>query len=492
MIGNARTVLVLALALGAIACGGSGDEGEGGAGGDAGGGSGGTGEAGTGGLPADPEPPVLDAAEARVTGRTGRDLRVTVQGTDPNGDVAMIRLRLLDGAGDEIPVVDVDGDDVPDSGALPAPLAVSVAGQETFNASSTLYRIYLRVPTVVSVAVRLVDAHGLESEEQIVEIATQPMRAAGEACDPAAVLDRCEDGQGCRGEPPLCQEGLAPEILRFAYVKTSDFPRILIEGAEPEDDLSMVRLGFLDSRGESMAVDLDGDDVTDGSSFEIDSSWLARDGAFFLEVEPMQGFDALVPQLSAVATDAGGRSSAAVQAKATKAPTRSRSQSCDPRGFDVCGSGLVCSPGLVGATNQCETLSRVRDLRIEAGPVLDPSLGHSLFVGYADGSSVYDAPVGCSTGDPTGRPEGIARLHLGVPAARLTLSTASWWTDFDTTVYLLPAEATTSASALGCGDDGPTGSASLLELANVPAGDYLVVVDSWNQGGSFELSVTAE
>ncbi len=491
------TTIILAVLL-ATACGG-GSEGAGGTGsgdgGSGGGGSGGSGggTGGTGWTPVEPVPPVASSAEARVVGSSGRDLQVSVAGADPDGDVVSIRLRLLDGAGADLPVVDLDGDGEPDSSLLSATPSASLSGQEAFTATATVHRLYLVAPTLVSVGVRLVDVYGLMSEERIVPILTQPIRAPGESCDPAAVVDRCETGKGCYGDSPICQEGRAPEITRFAYVRTSTSPRILIEGTEPEDDLASLRLGFLNSRGEAIQVDLDGDDLVDGDSLDLSLVGYARDGAFFVELEPIEGFDRLVPQLSASASDAVGHVGATQTAKAAVANKRNRGQSCDPRGFDECASGTVCAPGIVGRENKCELVNRYRDNELKAAPLLDPAAGNVIFAGRVEGTSVFDVPVDCSAGDPTGRPDAIAKLRLASPAARLTLTTVSPWTDFDTAVYLLPAEATSSEAALGCGDDSPAGSASLLELENVPAGDYLVVVDSWNTyGGTFELFVGVE
>ncbi len=46
---------------------------------------------------------------------------------------------------------------------------------------------------------------------------------------------------------------------------------------------------------------------------------------------------------------------------------------------------------------------------------------------------------------------------------------------------------------LGCDDDGTTSSASTVTLTNLSAGEYTVVVDTWNQaGGHFELAVKLE
>ena len=72
------------------------------------------------------------------------------------------------------------------------------------------------------------------------------------------------------------------------------------------------------------------------------------------------------------------------------------------------------------------------------------------------------------------------------------ITTALPETDFDTAVFVVPATATTSAASLGCNDD-MQGFSSTLELSNVPAGDYIVVVEAVSpKGGHFGISVTTK
>jgi hypothetical protein len=128
-----------------------------------------------------------------------------------------------------------------------------------------------------------------------------------------------------------------------------------------------------------------------------------------------------------------------------------------------------------------------------AAPVLDPVAGPMTVSGETVAGSLWDAPVGCVSADPKGRPDGAVRLHLAAPVASLTLTTQLPGTDFDTNIYVLTGCAADSSAALGCNDDIPGTSASTLVLTNVPSGDYTVVVDSFGAGGGhFTLGVTVE
>jgi hypothetical protein len=59
-------------------------------------------------------------------------------------------------------------------------------------------------------------------------------------------------------------------------------------------------------------------------------------------------------------------------------------------------------------------------------------------------------------------------------------------------LYVMPGCPNDNADALGCNDDFPNSAgASQLELTDVPPGDYVVVIDSFDQlGGAFELHAT--
>jgi hypothetical protein len=114
--------------------------------------------------------------------------------------------------------------------------------------------------------------------------------------------------------------------------------------------------------------------------------------------------------------------------------------------------------------------------------------------GVAEGGSLWDAPLGCATNDPTGRPEGVVVLRMTERADRVRLSTVGSGTNFDTVLYVVPGCPNDTADVMGCSDDVMGGGgASELVLENVPAGDYLVVIDSFDgNGGNFELRATVE
>ncbi|MBL8916018.1 MAG: hypothetical protein JNM17_35290, partial [Archangium sp.] len=122
------------------------------------------------------------------------------------------------------------------------------------------------------------------------------------------------------------------------------------------------------------------------------------------------------------------------------------------------------------------------------------SAGGSVAVGVAEGGSLWDAPVGCATADPTGRPEGLVLMRMTERADRVRVSTVGNGTSFDTVLYVVPGCPNDTADVLGCNDDKPqSAGASELVLENVPAGDYLIVVDSFDgNGGGFEVHATVE
>jgi len=176
------------------------------------------------------------------------------------------------------------------------------------------------------------------------------------------------------------------------------------------------------------------------------------------------------------------------------APVRNSGQACDPRGFDVCAANLVCTPGVVGKANTCQSGTTLRSAECKAATVLVATAEGATALGVATGASLWDVPEGCQSNNPKGRPEGLITVRLTGPAKKLTLSTEHPGTTFDTAVYLLAGCPVDVKDALGCSDDvAVTTSASRLVVENLPAGDYQVIVDSFNfEGGSFELSAKVE
>lgn len=445
-----------------------------------------------GGTASAPEWTTLDA---RVAGRTGRDLRLSFKGKDKNKDIVRVWVRLLDSVGGPIVGLDTNHDGQPELSEGPLALEGAKWSLETVTAGATARGVFVNNLSVFQVGVKLVDAAGLESEEQVVPVVDQAVMPRGSPCDPLFVENRCEPGLGCRGSPAICDEGLAPQVSRLAFFRGANGPTILIEGTEPEDDLATLRFQFQNAQGQAISVDSDGDGTPDLASFDHDALNLAVDGTYFVRIQAGVGLDDAVPKLVVTGLDVAGHTGTPKTAAPTTIPIKNSGQTCDPRGFDVCAAGLSCSPGIVGATtNKCSSAAPLRTTQCNAAPVLVATAGGAVITGVAEGGSLWDAPSGCSSADPKGRPEGLVKVRLTDRAAKLTLSTVGPGTSFDTTLYVLPACENDTANALGCSDDLPgAGSASQLELTDVPAGDYLVIIDSFDPaGGTFELHATVE
>jgi len=438
--------------------------------------------------------PTLTGVEAHVAGSRGFDLDLALTGADAQRDVQLARVRVFDAGGAPVLAFFQGLSQAPDSHEGLFALTTPVAGQATFVANVRLRGLYGEHPTIAKVEVALRDAAGNTSADVEADVIAQVVVNVGDACDPDLVDSRCPQGMGCRGTPAQCQEGIAPEATRVAYLKGEGGTRILALGTEPEDDLTAVRIEFLDNAGQALAVDLDNDGSPESTEFELDATGKAVDGAFLVRLDPAAGFEAVVPQVALTPRDGAGHVGARKTTRLANAPVRAVGQGCDVYGFDVCNATAVCSPGVPGASNTCKAKSALGPAECAAAPVLTPDTGATATSGLATGPSIWDAPTGCSAGDPTGRPEAVVVVRLTNLAKKLTLTTALPGTNFDTVLYVLPGCGATGAVALGCADDAPEGSAAAsLVLDNVPAGDYLVVVDSWSpEGGAFALEVSVE
>lgn len=440
--------------------------------------------------------PALETALATFSGPLGADLRIDVHGSDVDGDAAGLAVRILDAAGSEVSLFDSDADGFPDSGAGYLPFGAPLeAPTEPFDAFATLPAEQTLGLELASLEVALVDSTGLASAILAAEIAAQPVRGDGEGCDPTFVRDRCADGLGCKGTPPTCQPGEPPAITRLAYLAPTDGaiagPRLLIEGSEPDNDLATLHLELLDQSGTPVSLDFDGDGATDASTFDVDASTASNGGAFFVALDLGLGVQELVTRIAVTPSDRGGRVGERIEADYAPAELRNLGQACSPNGFDTCVAGAVCSLGPTGSAT-CQGEASARNQQCNAAPTLTLTDGHASYVGVADGTSLWDAPSGCSVNDPTGRAESVVVLRLDQEASRLTITTDTMNTNFDTTLYLVSPCATAGSAAVACNDDGAETVAASLELTSVPAGSYAIIVDSFSTGGTFGLDVTVE
>jgi hypothetical protein len=436
-------------------------------------------------------PPSLTEVRAHMRGARGHDLAITVIGSDADKDIDRLRVRLFDEGGAPLMAFtsglsnELDSNEVPLGFDVPS----DVAGKASILATATLRGIFVDFAPA-SVEVVLVDAAGQVSAAVKADIGVQEVKALGDACDPAFVESRCAPGLGCRDGQ--CQEGLAPEVDKVAYLNGAGGTRIVVEGTDPEDDVQSLKIEFLDSQGNPIEVDLDNDETPESQSFDVAAEGAGVDGRFRVRIDPTPEFESQVTNIGVTATDAAGHVGARKTAKLTASPVRSAGQGCDLNGFDACNSKSVCVAAPSGDAGTCKDVIAQR--KAECGLSASLPTDGTMVVGFAQGASLFDAPATCSAGDPVGRPEGLFKLSLEAPAAKLILSTNHPQTGFDTVVYLVAACGETTAPALGCADETTnTSAAATLELELVPAGEYLVVVDSWGpDGGEFGLSATVE
>lgn len=434
--------------------------------------------------------PEIVSLKAQGAGPKGLDLRIRILGSDPDGDAIAARVRVLDASGGGVlafgPPVDEEFDGSLTLIALPA----DTGKPPGIDAVLKLAGLLGTYPAIARVEVALLDAAGNVSDVATAEVAVQPVKALGEPCDPAKELDRCEYGYGCGGTPPACQEGKAPAITKLAYLTFPEGAKILVQGTEPEDDLAAIDLDFLDKAGKPVTIDLDNDGVPDASSFSVDAHGAAVDGAFVVVVQTAETFQTLVAKVAATPSDDHGHMGKAVTAAQTKPPVKALGAVCSPDGFDLCKDESLCAPKAGTTAWTCQSANALRKAACEAAKLIEVG---STVSGVATGASLWDAPVGCQGTDPTGRPEGLARLHLQTPLASLTLSTGHPGTNFDTVVYVFEGCGDAPAAVpLVCGDDSLAGGASLVTMEDVAAGDYLIVIDSFDTaGGSFVLSAVA-
>lgn len=449
---------------------------------------------GPGAPPVQGVPPTISSVAAAQVGARGQSIQLTVEGGDEDGDISGIVVELLDSAGAAIALYDRDGDGEPDDPRRRLFLDPAPAGEVTVSGTAVMATILDTVPNVESVRVSLIDSEGTTSPSREATLTLQTEVPAGGSCDESYVLTRCPYGMGCAGSPATCSEGTAPEFDRVAYHRTSEGSQILLDGFEAEDDLKAIFLEFLDRSGDPVELDLDADGTPDSISFNVDVLGEAIDGRFLLRLEQTADFAETVVRIAATAVDDNGHTGERMEASLGNPPVRGFNQSCDPFGFDRCTTGAACSPDAGGAGHRCLVIGPMQSQMCESAPVVEP--GETVVVtaaGGAFGASLWDPPDECAPNNPKNRPEGAVVLHLDEPAVGLRIRTDYAGTDFDTIVYVVEGCPREVEAPLGCDDDSGGGVFSDLDLAFVPAGDYLIVVDSYDiTGGNFIITVELE
>jgi hypothetical protein len=461
----------------------AGDEGSGAAGGGGkphgGNGSGGNaGFQGTGVLS-------LTMVEAHVVGRLGDAIRFTVSGTQPDAGVYSIGVAFEDASNVPVKVFDAAWDGSASSADGRISFDAPVKDIE-FTATATTAPL-ANVAKLAKAKVSLIDGRDQATEAVDVEIVAQKAVALGDPCDPTNVEDRCDVGQSCTGKPSVCTQGAAPTIVEVKYLHG---PVILTRGTDPDDDLSIVHVEFLDANNKPVIIDTD----TMITTFDYPVRNSPLSSVFFEQENPAAPVEKAVSRVRVTAVDSLGHQSTPTTANLSNVTRAGDGITCDPRGFIACIQDYVCGPGTSPTAGKCVKLKTARTAECGSDAKLDPEKGITVAAGRIDGVSLWDPPAACSNPENVDFPETSVSLHLENPVSKLTVSTQRPETSVDTVLYLMPACASDTSKALGCNDDGVDGGyASSFTLSDVPAGDYTIVVEAGQlAGGSFGLAVSTQ
>lgn len=442
--------------------------------------------------------PILENVRARQVGRFGDDLRFDFTSDNRNEDWVAVRVALFRIADEPALVSDSDGDGTLDSAEIVLALPSTPLRTQRAEAFVVFPRVFLDHPRLARARVARVDANGGQSFWVDVPIEAQPVLGTGEGCDPSYVENRCGTNLGCKGgASKLCQPGEPPVITRAGYFDDPLGARILVEGTDPDDDVTAYTIEFLDEASQPVSLDLDGDGIAESTSFDSRLETTFEGGEFFIRFSPSEYFIERVSRIAVTVRDMAQLSSERATATKEMAPMRASGQSCDARAFNRCGPGFICNPGIVGATNRCNAISASRNQACSVAATLNPVKGQTSVRGDVSNPSLWDAPGGCTPNDPKMLPERLVRLVMERPARKVVLSTANDVTNFDSVLYVLRT-CLSEPEPAWCSDDQASvrrPELAVLELSDVAMGSYFVVVDAFpsNVGGTrFQLDVTIE
>lgn len=432
----------------------------------------------------------LDSLAARVAGRTGANLSLEATASVPDGSFASLEVTLIDADGNAIEFFDSDWDGVPD--ATTGFLVPEVMPSGENAAFSLVLAAAGQLPDLDSVMAAVVDQRGRRSSRQSVSVTPLSERSLDESCDKEGIENRCSEGLSCSDDPARCTAAAPPTIERAAYLRHPGGPYLLVRGVDPDDDVMLVRIEFLSSAGQPISLDLDSDGTLDADRFEAQLGIVSNQGGYDFFDQAGEGFDSLVPKVALTAIDSRGNESATKEASLESQTVRVAGQTCESLGFDVCAPGSVCLKGVGNGTARCTTLASARSDACNKAPEITLFEGRGKVTGRATGAGLWNGPDGCLPAIAQFSPDRVFVLNLDEDARHVKLSTAEPETNVDTGLFVQSACDPTESEILACNDDARN-LASELELTDVPAGRYYVVVAAIQAtGGSFGLSVTVE
>ena len=434
----------------------------------------------------------LTSATAHVDGRRGNRVRLSISGQQSAADFASVAVLALDASGNGLVWFDTNLDGQEDSATG------YLVPQDNPNDTSFNFEILAPLPTPLQgwsqAEISLFDRNGAVSNQLSIPVAEQPVRAAGETCDPTAKADRCGQDLECNSGSATCVNHTGPSLDRVVYMDGPEGPILLASGTDNADDVAVMRLQFMDSQGNAVQVNLDNDTTapTLQSNFTATSQFTPTDGTYLFQVAPVATFSDTVRQVKFVPVDLNAHVGAGVVAPLTQAPSIGSGTTCDAQGFNYCSGNSACVPGVVGAVNTCQPLGSVQSQACKSAPSLGLAPAGSMATGYNKGPSLWEPPAGCAADIALHHPETVFKMHVASETPSITITTERRETRMDTVLYVASVCSPSTTGIIACNDDIASGNvASAVTLTNVAVGDYYVIVDSLKDtGGQFGLAVT--
>lgn len=315
-----------------------------------------------------------------------------------------------------------------------------------------------------------------------------PYKGEGETCNPGQT---CQAGLDCINR--TCVKILPPELHDATALRGGEDQAdlvILATAADRVGNVTAFRLRFLDAVGQAIDLGLEGplwdpESRTLGAAFDSRSAYRTQPGVPFRAWKTLPGMLDEHPEIVSVGVRVSnqGVSSDELIVGLEMQPARGQGEACGfPEPSDRCLGELLCWEDSEGEGARCESLQDLRRAACLSAPVLE---GSGSVAGIRDRRSLWDPPAACW--DPTypehlmgdGLYDGLVRLSLATDAARLTLSTDNFETRTGSIMYLFSGCGEVEL-ALACDHLGGTtfNLGSTLILEEVPAGEYLVVVDT--------------
>lgn len=295
----------------------------------------------------------------------------------------------------------------------------------------------------------------------------------------------------------------APTISDLGYYNDTDLgPRILIRGKDLNGDVASYTIKLFNN-GAATTYDVGTEEAPDVVS-EVTGNITPNplEATYLAIIDSSADFQKAVDTIKVTVKDQGGRTSAEKTATLTATPVVNAGGACDPI-FKRCATGSVCAKASASTANYtCIVNSTARTQACNAALVLQPPTVMSVR-GQVNAYSLWDTPPSCGT-DSTGEADRVVKLKLTSAASKVTLTTQSDITNFDTVLYYLDkgcgSQPTSCAeAACSCNDEilEPVRiPQSRLVMTNLPAGDHFFVIDTAasqiTQSNVFELSVTVE